>query len=261
MTALLLTGASGRMAAALRPALRELYDEVRLFSRSEIDDVADGETLVRGTLEDLAALRQASAGVDAVVHLGGRADEAEFAAILSANILGTYNVFEAAHESGVGRVVYASSHHVTGFHSADEMVSVDSDVRPDTYYGVSKVFGEAIGRLYHDKWGLEVVCLRIGVCRAEPENSDQLRTWLSVPDSVRLVRAALSHDLPGGFATVYGVSDNSTRFWDASGGETIGFMPEDSADEFADRFGGHQEFSTAHQGAAFTAPDYRGGIW
>lgn len=261
MTSLLLTGASGRMATPLRPELAKAFDHVRLFSRSPVDDVTPTEELVRGDLADMVAVEQACAGIDVVVHMGGKADEAEFDEILSANIAGTYHVFEAARRARVRRVVYASSHHVTGFHPAHEMVSVRSDVRPDTYYGASKVFGEALGRLYHDKWGLEVVCLRIGVCRQEPENSDQLRTWLSVRDSCRLVLSAATHPLADGFVQVYGVSDNSRRFWDTSSGAVIGFEPEDSADEFADRFAPDPEFSRYWQGGAFTGEDYRGGTW
>lgn len=261
MTALLLTGASGRMAQALRPALAVSADPLRLYSRAPIDLVDAREELALGTLEDLPALEQACAGIHTVIHLGGKADEAEFTEILSANIVGTYNVFEAARRAGVRRVVYASSHHVTGFHPVEEMVSVDSDVRPDTYYGVSKVFGEALGRLYHDKWGLEVVCLRIGVCREEPENSDQLRTWLSQADSIRLVQAAVGHELRTGYVKVYGVSDNSRRFWDTGSAEEIGYVAQDSADDFADRFDRDAPFSTPFQGAAFTGRDYRGGLW
>lgn len=251
MTILLLTGAAGRMARPLRPSLGADFDTVRLYSRSQIDSTAPGEELILGDLEDLEALERASSGADVIVHLGGKADEADFEDILSANVLGTYNVFEAARRAGVSRVVYASSHHVTGFHPVSEMVSIDSDVRPDTYYGVSKVFGEALGRLYHDKWDLDVVCLRIGVCREEPETSDHLRTWLSVPDSVRMVRAAATHDLADGFAIVYGVSDNTGRFWDTSSAAQIGFVAKDSADRFAGRLGRDKAYS-AWQGGAFT---------
>lgn len=261
MTTLLLTGASGRMAQPIRPALAQSVDRLVLYSRSSIDTVHEREQLALGTLEDLPALERACADVDVVIHLGGKADEAEFSDILSANIVGTYNVFEAARRAGVRRVVYASSHHVTGFHSPEDMVGVDSEVRPDSYYGVSKVFGEALGRLYHDKWGLEVVCLRIGVCRQAPESSDQLRTWLSTHDSIRLVQAAVAGELSEGYARVYGVSDNSGRFWDTGAGERIGYVPQDSADDFATEFPGSHEFSSAFQGGAFTASDYRGGIW
>jgi uronate dehydrogenase len=249
------------MSQALRPALAEAFDTIRLYSRSPIDPVRAVEQLTLGDLEDLDALERACQGVDVIVHMGGKADEAGFEEILSSNITGTYHVFEAARRAGVQRVVYASSHHVTGFHPASETVSVDSEVRPDTLYGVSKVFGEALGRLYHDKWGMEVVCLRIGVCREEPESSDQLRTWLSVPDSIRLVLAAATNELVGGFATVYGVSDNSSRFWDTGSAALIGYEAEDSADEFAGRFGPRREFSAPFQGGAFTGVDYRGGTW
>lgn len=261
MTSLLLTGASGRMAVPLRSMLATAFSSVRLFSRSPIRDVAPHEELVLGNLTDMAAVERACAGVDVVIHLGGIADEAAFDEILSTNIGGTYHVFEAARRAGAHRVVYASSHHVTGFHPAHETVDVDSDVRPDTYYGVSKVFGEALGRLYHDKWGLEVVCLRIGVCRKEPENSDQLRTWLSVPDSCRLMLAAATHPLSTGFVKTYGVSDNARSFWNTITTSEIGFEPEDSADDFADRFAPDPEFSWHWQGGAFTGKDYRGGTW
>lgn len=261
MTTVLLTGATGRMATPLRPLLATAFGSVKLLSRSPVPDAAPHEESVLGDLADMTAVERACAGVDTVIHLGGIADEADFEDILSANIRGTYHVFEAARRAGARRVVYASSHHVTGFHPVGETVSVQSDVRPDTYYGVSKVFGEALGRLYHDKWGLEVVCLRIGVCRREPENSDQLRTWLSVPDSCRLMMAAATHPLPGGFVQIYGVSDNERSFWDTSTSSAIGFKPEDSADDYADRFAPHPEFSWRYQGGAFTGRDYRGGTW
>jgi uronate dehydrogenase len=257
----LLTGAAGRMGRTLRTPLSAAFDTVRLFSRRPLSPLAAGEQVAIGDLSDAAAVFAACQGVDVIVHLGGKADEATFQEILNSNIVGTYNVFEGAKRAGVRRVVYASSHHVTGFYPVENLTTVDSPVRPDTYYGVSKVFGEALGRLYHDKWGLEVVCLRIGVCRVEPENSDQLRTWLSVEDSVRLVKSAATCELPDGIATVYGVSDNARRFWDSDAGAKIGFFPEDSADSFANLFAEGAGFSYPWQGGAFTGVDYVGGIW
>lgn len=257
----LLTGASGRMGRTLRAPLARDFDVVRLYSRQPIEPLHAGEQLAIGDLSDMAAVGSACEGVDVVVHLGGKADESSFDEILESNIVGTYHVFEAARQAGVRRVVYASSHHVTGFYPVDHLTRVEEPVRPDSYYGVSKVFGEALGRLYRDKWGLEVVCLRIGVCRVAPENSDQLRTWLSVEDSARLVRAAAVAELPDGFATVYGVSNNANRFWDSAAGGKIGFIPEDSADSFAHLFAEDSSFSFPRQGGAFTGPDYVGGIW
>lgn len=257
----LLTGASGRMGRTMRGALAERFEQVTLFSRSQIHPLGDRERLVIGDLASPQPIAEACAGADVVIHLGGKADEAGFEEILDANIRGTYHVFEAAKLAGVRRVVYASSHHVTGFQPVDQLTSVTTPVRPDSYYGVSKVFGEALGRLYHDKWGLEVVCLRIGVCREEPENSDQLRTWLSVEDSIGLVVAAATHPLTDGFTTVYGVSNNARRFWDVGTAEEIMFLPRRSADEFTGKFDATAPFSADFQGGAFTAPDYTGGVW
>ncbi|WP_156252345.1 NAD-dependent epimerase/dehydratase family protein [Pseudactinotalea terrae] len=261
MSVLTLTGASGRLAGPLRPALRAHADQVRLFDRVPVGDPRPGEVVIEGELEDLDAVEAAVSGAEVIVHLGGKADEAPFPEILSANVVGTYHVLEAAHRHGVRRVVYASSHHVTGFYQPDQLVGIDSTVRPDSYYGVSKVVGESLGRLYHDKWGLEVVCLRIGVCREAPETSDQLRTWLSPADSVQLVMAAVTAPLEHGYQVVYGFSDNSRAFWSRDGAAAIGFEPGDSADDHAEAFDVDAEFSHPHQGGAFAAPDYRGGIW
>lgn len=261
MSVIALTGANGRLAAPLRPALRMHSDEVRLFDRDPVGDPQRGEVVIQGELEDLAAVERAVDGAEVIIHLGGKADEASFEEIVSANIVGTHHVLEAARRGGVRRVVYASSHHVTGFHDPGETVGIASEVRPDTFYGVSKVVGESLGRLYHDKWGLEVVCLRIGVCRAAPETSDQLRTWLSPADSVRLVVAAVTAPLPQGYQLVYGFSDNSRAFWSREGAAAIGFEPRDSADDHADAFDADAEFSYPYQGGAFAAPDYRGGTW
>lgn len=257
----LLTGAAGRMGRTMRTELSQRFARVRLFSRSPIDQLGPSEEVALGDLSDRAAVQGACEGADVVIHLGGKADEAEFEEILSSNIVGTYNIFESAREAGVRRVVFASSHHVTGFYPVSHATRVDQPVRPDTYYGVSKVFGESLGRLYHDKWGLEVVCLRIGVCRPEPENSDQLRTWLSVDDSVQLVSAAAKNSVTEGFAIVYGVSGNSRCFWDSSTQAEIGFSPQHSADDFGHRFDTSAAYSVPWQGGAFTDADYVGGTW
>lgn len=249
------------MAAAIRPRLRDTFDEVVLFARSPLNDLGQNEHPITGDLADLDAVVEAAAGADVVVHLGGKADEAPFDDIAQANIAGTYNVFEASRRAGVRRVVYASSHHVTGFHSVETAVDETSAVRPDTMYGVSKVFGEAVGRLYADKWGLEVVCLRIGVCRERPQNADQLRTWLSIPDSISLVEAAISADLPERFRVVYGVSNNSRRFWSDASARSLGYSPRDSADDFSAEFDTTAAYSSDKQGGRFTNREYAGGTW
>jgi uronate dehydrogenase len=190
-----------------------------------------------------------------VVHLAGIPDEAPFADILESNIVGTYNVFEAAREAAVRRVVFASSHHVVGFYPTNQTVDPDMPPRPDTYYGVSKVTGEALGRLYHDKWGLEVINIRIGAFRDQPTLPRHQSVWLSVNDASRLVASAVT--APGiGYLTVFGVSANTASWWDSQGGyRLLGFTPRDDASLVTS---GTSEAET-HHGGVYTDPEYWGG--
>lgn len=262
----LMTGAGGRMAAVLRPALRARYGGLTLLSGGEIHDLDPAERLHVADLGDLGATVAAAHGADAIVHLGGIADEAPFDAVLHSNIIGTYNVFEAARRQGVSRVVFASSNHVTGCYPCDEEISVADPPRPDTYYGTSKVFGEALGRLYYDKWAIETVALRIGSFRAAPEDERQLSTWLSHRDGIALVTRALeARDI--GYLTIYGVSAN-TRSWWRLGAEAgrLGWAPIDNAEQFAAQLGAEPAGTagTDHdcrQGGVYADAGYQGGYW
>src|SRR5882757_3679569 len=178
------TGAEGRMSTALRPDMRTRYGHVVLHSRQPIPDLANNETNVVGDLSDLDSVLAAFEKADSVLHLGGIADEVDHADLLHSNIVGTLNAYEAARLSSVRRFVYASSHHAVGFYPASEVLTERHLPRPDSFYGVSKVYGEALGRLYVDKFHMQVVCLRIGSFRPLPETSRQLRTWLSPRDGV-----------------------------------------------------------------------------
>jgi uronate dehydrogenase len=202
-------------------------------------------------------------GVDAVVHLGGVLREtAPWAAVLSGNIAGTYNVFEAARRRGVRRVVYASSHHVMGFYRRGRTVGAGDPVRPDSRYAASKVFGEALGRLYADKYGLSVVCQRIGVARARPPHRRSLSNWLSERDYVELTRCCLvAPDVH--FLTVYGVSASGEGFYDNAPAAAIGFRPRDNADSYrAEVLAQHPEpeppIEGLFQGGAYCALEFTG---
>ncbi|HXH36386.1 MAG TPA: NAD(P)-dependent oxidoreductase [Plantibacter sp.] len=261
MTTVLYTGGTGRMGRVIREGLAGRYDRVILFARTAPQEpLYPGEEIVLGDLGDLDGLVAASAGVDVIVHLGGVADEAPFDEIRRANIDGTYNVYEAARRAGVRRVVYASSNHVVGFHPATEVLDERATLRPDTFYGVSKAFGEGLASLYQDKWGIESVLLRIGTFRPEPEDRRQLALWLSWPDGIELTRCAIESG-PVGCQVVYGCSANRESWWNgAAGWAAIGYVPRDDAADFEDRIdpAGAQP---AFHGGAFTAPDYEGGIW
>jgi uronate dehydrogenase len=228
---LLITGAGGTVGQVLRDGLRALADELSLLDLQPLQP-RSGEEVFQGDVADLAVVRRAMAGCDACVHLAAIATEAPFADILHANFLGTWSVFEAARREGCQRLVFASSNHATGFYPVGQRIGPEYPVRPDTYYGVSKVFGEALGRMYHDKFGLQVACLRIGSATEQPEDARHLSTWLSPGDLTLLVSACLtSPDL--GFAIVYGASANHRGWWDLDAGRRLGYEPKDDAEAFA----------------------------
>jgi uronate dehydrogenase len=170
-----------------------------------------------------------------VVHLAGIPGEAPFPDILAANIEGGYRLYEAARAAGVRRVVYASSNHAVGFSErpADGgTLSVETEQRPDTYYGLSKCFGENLASLYADRHGIETVSLRIGSFTAAPRTVRHLATWLSPGDCVRLVHAALTAPVAG-HTVVYGISANTRAWWDLASARALGYQPQDDAEPFA----------------------------
>jgi uronate dehydrogenase len=227
----LITGAAGEIGRVLRSGLAGRYNRLVLLDRAPMDPAGPGEELHVADMADRAALRAAMQGIDCVVHFAGVPREAEWEPILEANIAGCYNVFEAAREAGVRRMVYASSNHTVGYHRAERVLDETAEIRPDSRYGVSKVFGEALGRLYADKYGLSVICLRIGSFRARPMAQRELATWISHSDMVHL--AACSIDAPPGlhFEVFYGVSNNLGRRWTDRAEELIGFEPKDRAED------------------------------
>jgi uronate dehydrogenase len=224
----LITGAAGGMGTLLRPRLARPGRVLRLL---DIADVPPGDDVevVRASVTDPAAMLAACDGVDAIVHLGGHSREAPWADILEANIHGTYCVLEAAREAGVPRVVFASSNHAVGFHR----VSAATDYlfpRPDTFYGVSKVAGEALGSLYHDRFGLDVVCVRIGTCIERPLSERHLGTWLSPDDCARLLEAAFTTK---GFHVVWGASANTRGVYSLDAARALGYEPRDDSEKYA----------------------------
>jgi uronate dehydrogenase len=232
---LAVTGAAGTIGSVMRSGLTGHAGVLRLMDVVPLE-AGPGEEVVQGDIRSLEDARHALAGCEAVVHLAAIADEAEFEEILDTNIRGTFNVFEAARLEGCRRVVFASSNHAIGFYPVGETIGVDVPVRPDTYYGVSKLFGENLGRLYHDRHGLEVVCLRIGAFLPEPERPRHLSIWLSHRDAVQLVRRSL--EAPDvGFLTVYGTSDNRRSWWLRDGWDRLGYAPQDQAETFVRRTG------------------------
>ena len=230
---LLLTGAAGGLGTVLRDRLKANCDILRLSDRQDLGAASPGEEIMLADLTDASAVDAMVAGVEAIVHMGGVSVEGPFGPILQANILGLYNLYEAARQHGVKRIVFASSNHVTGFYRQDETITVDHPPRPDGMYGLSKAFGENLSRLYFDRYGIETACIRIGSSFVEPKDRRMLATWLSFDDLHRLITACLSTPVLG-HSIVFGMSDNAVTWWDNSRARHIGYVPRDTSDIFRD---------------------------
>jgi uronate dehydrogenase len=232
---LLLTGAAGGLGRVLREPLRAWADVVRLSDRVDMGSPAAGEETVVADLTDRKAVHDLLRDVDTVLHFGGISLESPFEDLVGPNIIGLNHLYEAAHDHGVRRVLYASSSHVVGFYRQTDRVGTEVPLRPDCLYAVTKCFGEALSRYYYDRFGLETVCLRIGSSFEEPRNPRMLVSLLTYRDFIELVRCALftprvDHSI------IYGVSDNDVTWWDNRGAAHLGFHPKDSSRGFAERF-------------------------
>jgi uronate dehydrogenase len=228
---LLLTGAAGGLGSVLRQRLRADCEVLRLSDISDLGTAQAGEEILYGDLAKADEVDRLVQGCDVVVHFGGISVEAPFKPLMEANMLGMYNLYQAVLHHGVRRVIFASSNHVTGFYRQLETITPNHPARPDSFYGVSKAFGEDLSRFYFDRYGIETACLRIGSSFSEPSNRRMLSTWLSYDDLYRLVRASLSAPVIG-HTIVYGVSNNSGGWWDNAGVRHLGYSPKDSADVY-----------------------------
>ena len=228
---LLLTGAAGGLGRELRPRLKAYCDTLRLSDIAPLGTAAPGEELQVVALQDGAAVHALLQDVDAVVHLGGVSVEGPFEPILQANIVGMHHLYQAARKHGVKRIVFASSNHVTGFYRQDEVIDPRMPMRPDGHYGLSKAFGENLAQFYFDRYGLETVSLRIGSSFPEPKDRRMLATWMSYDDLERLVMSSLTAPVVG-HTVIYGMSDNTTTWWDNTAARHIGYRPQDSSEVF-----------------------------
>ncbi|MDI3470766.1 MAG: UDP-glucose 4-epimerase [Pseudolabrys sp.] len=231
MKSVLVTGAAGGIGTRLRALLKGVYPHIRWSDIKRPDDLAPDEEFVQADLADYAAVEKLVDGIEGVVHLGGYSIEGPWETILNANIIGCYNMFEAAYRKGVKRVVFATSNHAVGFYPRSQKIGVDVTVRPDSRYGISKAFGEAVGAFYADKHGLRVTCIRIGNFGDKPIDQRRLAIWLKPDDMVQLLRIGLEHpDIH--FEIFYGASDNAAAWWDNSDARRFGYKPSGKAEDF-----------------------------
>ncbi|MBC9711902.1 NAD(P)-dependent oxidoreductase [Streptomyces sp. TRM66268-LWL] len=234
----LLTGAAGGLGTLMRGLLPAYGYELRLLDMVAIETAEGEPAAIKADLGDKEALREAVRGVDAIIHLAGISLESTFDKILAANFEGTYNLYEAAREEGVRRIVFASSNHAVGFtprpREGDPLIPIDTPRRPDTLYGLSKSFGEDLAQFYWDKHGIETVSVRIGSCFMEPTSVRMLSVWMSPGDGARLFDAALTAPEVG-HTVVYGSSANTRLWWDLSSARALGYKPQDDSEQYAEK--------------------------
>lgn len=228
---LLITGAAGRLGRQLRESLAPHARAVRLSDIADMAPARPHEEVVTCDLADAGAVNRLAQDCDAIVHFGGIPNEQSFGAILAANIQGTVHVYEAARRHGVRRVVLASSNHVVGFHPQGGTLQTDCERRPDTFYGLSKSFGEDLAHYYFDRHGIESACLRIGSAQPQPLDLRMLHTWISPRDLTELVRCCLFAQ-PLGCTVAWGVSANRHSWWSNDHASHLGYRPQDDAEQF-----------------------------
>jgi len=254
----LITGAAGDIGTHLHRELAGKY-KLRLSDKRPLKP-PKGQTFVKADVSKMADALRITKGVDAIVHLGGYSVEGPWTSILQANIIGCYNVFEAARRNGVRRILFPTSNHAVGFYRRDQTIDHRVYIKPDSRYGVSKVFGEALGSLYADKYGMEIFMMRIGNVNLRPIDKRRLSIWFSPRDLAQLVSIGIDHpDIK--FEIVYGISRNTRAWYDNSNAFRLGYHPQDDSEVYAAEVLEREKTSgdviaEAHQGGTFcTAED------
>jgi uronate dehydrogenase len=258
----LLTGASGALGRMLARELGAAGYTLRLTDISPFPDpLPAGAKFVRADLNEALAIVRQAEGCGTILHFGGNATEQPFETIIEPNIRGLYHIYEAARREGA-RVVFASSNHTIGFHERpkgnDAKIDFDCQFRPDGYYGLSKVYGELMGRLYWDKHGVENVNVRIGSCQPRPMNARALSTWLSYPDLARMMIRCIEAERVG-HSVIWGASNNPATFWGKDHRDRIGWQPEDNAEDFRAEIAGKvsgDPVEERYQGGFYTPIEY-----
>ena len=231
----LITGAAGRIGSSLAESLKDTYS-LRLHYHHTVPENPPVDDIVIADVADYDAIAKGMEGIDAVVHMAADpSTRATWESVRDKNISGTYNVYESARQAGVKKVVFASTNHVMGMYDRDGQwpIYANQPVRPDSLYGVSKAFGEALGRHYTDQYGLSVICLRIGWFLQRPKDEIGLWMWLSPRDCADVVSCAI--ESPLNYGVFYAISRNSRRHWDITETmEKLGYRPQDDAEIYAE---------------------------
>ena len=254
---ILLTGAAGRIALQMRERLAPKCELLRLVDRVPFEALHPFETAHVVDLADPRALHPLLNGIDAIIHLAGYPREADWHTLIPANVQAVANVWDAAQDAGVTRILYASSNHAVGFYPRSQRIDESALPRPDSRYGVTKVFMEATARLYADKYGVRGFGMRIGHCSVKPVDARMLSHWIHPDDLAALIEVGLTADYQ--CEIVYGASANSRSWWNNSRAEALGYLPRHSADAFAAELADRvstNAIEERHQGGSFAAEGY-----
>lgn len=258
---ILVTGAAGKVARSIRSQLATLCQELRLTDIVPLEAIGPNQSAVVADLADPDAVEALVEGVDAIVHFAGYPREAEWPVLLDANIRSVVNLWEAAARAGVNRILYASSNHAVGYYPRTAHIDTRVPPKPDSRYGATKVFMEAIAQLYADKMGLRAYGMRIGYTGPVPLDKRMLSHWLHPEDLAQLIEVGLQADYH--HEIVYGVSGNSATWYDNSRAEALGYRPRHSADIFAEQLVGKvtdNPVAEFYQGGSFAADGHTGDV-
>ncbi|MEO1106066.1 MAG: NAD(P)-dependent oxidoreductase [Pseudomonadota bacterium] len=229
MKTIVMTGAAGGVAGMIRPYLKDY--RLRLSDRMEAPGpLGANEEWHVGDLNDPAAMASLVTGADGIIHLGGFSVEGDWDTVRSANIEGLYTTLAACRDGGVPRFIFASSNHAVGFYPRTRRIGIDEAVRPDSLYGVSKAFGEALCSMFADKHALRAMSIRIGNIATKPADHRRLSIWQHPEDLAALITIGLEHpDIH--HAIVYGASHNERAWWDNATATALGYQPKHSAED------------------------------
>jgi uronate dehydrogenase len=260
MTKVALSGAGGNIGRILRPQLLERGVDLRSAGGSRpLEPLVEGEDVCHGDLRDPAVVDRLLQGVDVLIHLAGTSVERPLPEIIDNNLRALHEVYEGARRHGVKRILFASSNHAIGMHTVDETLGLDCEFRPDGFYGLSKVWGEAMARMYWDKHGIEGISVRIGSFQEKPSEFRHLSTWLGHEDFLQMIMQAIT--VPSiGYLTIWGVSANTRSYWDNTGAERLGYEPVQNAEDYAAEIlkqpNPLDPIAQRHHGGGFVTMDY-----
>ena len=260
MTKVALSGASGNVGQVLRPALLARGIALRSGGRTPIEPLSPEEQVMHGDLRDATVVDRLLVGMDVLIHMAGTSVERALPEIIENNLVGLHAIYEGARRNRVRRIVFASSNHAIGMYPVEEKLGIDCAFRPDGFYGLSKMWGEGMARLYWDKHGIESVCLRIGSMLERPTEPRHLSTWLGYDDAVQLIMRCIETPQVG-FMVVWGVSNNTRSYWQQGGdAERLGYRPTQNAEDYAKEILGRPNpldaIAQRHQGGSFASIDY-----